>query len=228
MLGAAHINVPGVPNPKIGKKLTHPAQAHTSISPRGKIVIHTPKTKDVKKKDKLANVIFKRHEADEATAAKRQFSKGSRTQPQALTPHGHISYEVLDKEKKLTDVAGAHYKKRLKKGASKDVMKLRTAKYGEYDELKRAKDMAKAQGIKKGWKNIDKAIGKEVGSAFKNNIELINQVAKTEKVPASSLIKGELAQQMKHGILTKKQVKAAIAKFKAHGVKFPDPEKVKK
>jgi hypothetical protein len=183
---------------KVGKTMRAPLGAHAKIKPGGgKRRIHV--ASGVKKKEYGMATQFKRHEAGEIqSAVKQSKSKLSKGTIMPLKPeYGHMSDEVLRKERELTRTSKALYGK---KAGGKQISKMRKQS-GEYAQLgKRGK----------------KEIAKSEKELRKNMIHMIRTQKKELKNMKPADRKEWLAsikQQVK-SLYSKKDVKGILRQFK--------------
>jgi len=126
---------------KTGKTMRDPIGAHAKVNPGGvKRRIHV--ATGAKKKEQGKRILFNRHETDEVrSAVKQSKSKAFKGSIVPLRPDvGHMSSEVLRKERELVRTAKALYGK---KAGGKEISKFRKQS-GEYSDLGSKRAIAKA------------------------------------------------------------------------------------
>lgn len=116
---------------EVGKTMKKPFGSHSKTSLGGaKVRVHIPT--GLKKKEHGLGVLIKRHEADEARAAAKQIKSKFAKGVAIPVGGGHLSSDVLRRERELVRIAKALYGKG---GGGKQLSKFRR-KSGEYEILK--------------------------------------------------------------------------------------------
>ena len=180
---------------KKGKTMRDPIGAHAKVNPGGvKRRIHI--ATGVKKKEQGKGILFKRHETDEMrTAVKQSKSKDFKGSIVMLRQDvGHMSSEVLRKERELVRTAKALYGK---KAGGKEISKLRK-QTGEYSDLGSKRAIAKA----------DKALRKA-------NLKSIAAVRKEYRKlsPEGKKDRLEMLRQMFKPVMSKKDIQRLIKRM---------------
>ena len=188
---AAGIKMKAVDDMKVGKTMKNPMSAHMTVRQGGKRTrVHV--ASGVKKKEQGANTFSKRHEADEVVSAKKQARRNKGVITPMRQDAGHMSSEVLDKERKLVRTAKSLYGK---KAGTKELEKHRK-QTGEYETLPKRKEYKKAE------KKAEKEAIKQKADARKEFRSGSKEDQKAQKK--------EGMKQLKSMGMTKKDAKTAI------------------
>jgi len=184
----------------IGKNLKDPMHAHAVTSTK-KSTMHVPS--GLSKKQQGLSTLIKRHETDEVRMGKKKLkaAKANLSSLQPTSSYGHLSDEVLRREKELTNTAAALYGK---KSGANTLRKLRK-QTGEYDAIKHMtkKDIAKQ----------DKALTTQIKNATKQEIDAIKKLSPEQR---KEVIKG-YKQQLKATMPTN-VYKRVLKQFKSQGL----------
>ena len=182
---------------KVGKTMRNPLGAHAKISPGGgRRRVHV--ATGVKKKDQGLATIFKRHEAGEIqSGVKQSKSKLSKGTVIPMKPeYGHISDEVLRKERELTRTAKALYGK---KAGGKTVSKMRK-QTGEYSQLGKKGKREIAKG--------EKELRKDMIQQIRDQRKEVKGMSPEEKKQWIAMVKRQLK-----GMFSPKDVKKVLRQY---------------